>query len=88
VAVLPVVARLLLKDKAEAAEKLFGAGVQVAYSVVNDIASRTTNKIDDKVAVGLKVFADYYASHGKTPSQLEEQRAKLLFSAMHGQEKK
>lgn len=85
--VLPFLARLVFKDKAEAAEKLFAMGVKIAYGVVSDIAARTPNKIDDKVALGLKVLHDYYASHGKTPSQLEQERAKLLFSAMHGQEK-
>lgn len=85
--VLPLVMRLFFKDRAEAAEKLFAMGVEVAYNMVNDLAARTENKVDDKVALGLKFLNDFYAANGKKPSVVDEAKAKLLFAAMHGAEK-
>lgn len=79
--------RLIFKDRAEAREKIFRVGVEIAYGVVSDIAKRTSNKIDDKAALGLKVLRDFYATHNLKPSLADEERARLLFSAMHGEGK-
>ena len=79
--------RAIFKDKAEAKEKLFKTAVEVAYNVVNDIAARTNNKVDDKVALGLKALKDFMALNGQSVSAVDEEKAKLLFQAMHGSTK-
>lgn len=76
--------RAIFKDRAEAKERLFKTAVEVAYNVVNDIASRTDNKVDDKVALGLKALKDFMALNGQPVSPVDEEKAKLLFQAMHG----
>jgi hypothetical protein len=83
--VIASVIRGIFKDRADAAEKMFQMSVEVAFNLVNDVAKRTDNKLDDKVALGLQFLHDYYASQGMpepTPAQIE--RAKLLFSALNG----
>lgn len=79
--------RAIFKDRAEAKEKLFKTGVEVAYNIVNDIAARTDNKIDDKVALGLKALKDFMSLNGQAVSPVDEEKAKLLFQAMHGAKK-
>lgn len=79
--------RAIFKDRADAKEKLFKTAVEVAYNVVNDIAARTDNKVDDKVALGLKALKDFMALNGQSVSAVDEEKAKLLFQAMHGSTK-
>lgn len=79
--------RAIFKDRAEAKEKLFKTGVEVAYNIVNDIAARTQNKVDDKIALGLKALKDFMALNGQSVSPVDEEKAKLLFQAMHGAKK-
>ena len=82
------VVRAIFKDKQDKANALFQTAVDVAYNVVNDIAKRTDSKIDDKVALGLQVLRDFYALHNKDVSDLDIEKAKMLFQAMHGAEQK
>ena len=79
--------RAIFKDRAEAKEKLFKTAVEVAYNVVNDIAARTDNKVDDKVALGLKALKDFMALNGQSVSAVDEEKAKLLFQEMNGSTK-
>jgi hypothetical protein len=79
--------RTVWKEKADLKAKLFDIGVRVAYQVVNEVASRTENKIDDKIALGLKYLADYLSAHGLELTTQDETKAKLLFQAMHAQER-
>lgn len=74
-------------QKAARYESLFKDAVAIAYDVVNDIAAKTPNKIDDKVAVGLDVLRQYLGLHGVEATPVDEAKAKLLFQAMHGSEK-
>lgn len=86
-AVAAFILRLVFKENAAAKEKLVLIAVEVAYNVVNDISKRTENKIDDKIALALGVFRDYLGASGVAPTQADEARAKILWSAMHGQGK-
>lgn len=79
--------RAVFKDRAEAKERLFKTAVEVAYNVVNDISARTDNKVDDKVALGLKALRDFMSLNGQSVSPVDEEKAKLLFQAMHGSTK-
>ncbi len=87
VPVLVAVARMFLKDSADKTLETVKWAIGVAYNTVNEISLRTANKVDDKAALALKVFADAMASQGiqATPSQLAMAKASLV--AMHGQEK-
>lgn len=77
--------RLWLKDRAAIAEKVLSVGIKVAFQVVNDRAKLTPGQVDDKVAEGLKVLSEYLASHGVTMTESMVARAKLEFSALHGE---
>lgn len=85
--VLFFLARLLLKDRADKYESTFKAGVEVAYFLVNNLSKHTDNKIDDKAAVALDALRKYMGTAGAPLKQVDEERAKLLFQAMHGQGK-
>jgi hypothetical protein len=74
----------LLKDKYSKNEAVFGQGVDIAFNMVNDLSKRTENKVDDKVAEGLKALQAYLATHGQSPTEKQLERAKLLFQAMNG----
>jgi hypothetical protein len=75
--------------KARKYEGVFRAGVPVAYAIVNDISKRTPNKVDDKVALVLKALNDWMLAHGQPELKpVDVEKAKLLFSAMHGEESK
>ncbi len=79
-------ARLLIKSKQW--ESIFRAGVPIAFNIVNDIAARTDNKIDDKVALGLGALNDWLRANGQSEMKpVDVEKAKLLFSALHGEEK-
>lgn len=78
--------RALFKDRADKAASNFSLGVQLAYSVVNEIAMRTDNKIDDKAALALKVLRDFLVAGGGKLDAAGEAKARILFQAMHGQE--
>jgi hypothetical protein len=80
--------RHILKDRADKAEARFKAAVEIAYNVVNEASRLTKTTADDKVALGLKALKDYLATHGQDVTQADEERAKLLFTAMHGAESK
>jgi len=68
-------------------ESVIDKGIPIAFNVVQEIARLTPNKVDDKVALGLKALADYAATHGVTPTEDHEDRAKLVFQAMHAESK-
>lgn len=70
--------------------KIVTVGVPIAYHVVNEIARRTPNKIDDKIAEGLRVLKEYLKTEGVKDSEVTEEhlaKARLLFDALHAQEK-
>ena len=76
--------RQIFKDRAEAKADLFRFGVDLAFNVVNDIAKRTPNQVDDKIALGLDVLRKFLATHDVDLKPIDEERAKMLFSAMNG----
>lgn len=76
--------RQIFKDKAAARELLLKTGIEVAFNVVNDLAKRTPNQVDDKVALGLKALAEYLAAHGEVLTPTDTAKAQLVFSAMNG----
>lgn len=78
--------RAIWKDQAERKEAMFKLGVEIAYSIVNEIAKRTQTKVDDKVALGLDALRQYLATQGQKLTPADEDRARLTFQAMHGQE--
>ena len=69
-------------NRASKAESNFLLGVQIAYSAVNEIAKRTPNLADDKAALGLKLLAEHLA---RRISPAEEEKARKLFAALHGE---
>lgn len=77
--------RMLLKDKADLAERVLAVGIKVAFQVVNDRAKQTPGQIDDKVAEALKVLSEYLALRGLKLDEAAVARAKLEWSAMHGE---
>jgi hypothetical protein len=84
-AVLPFLLTWIFKDKAKKAEGNLLAGVEVAFNVVNEVAKRTPNKVDDKAALGLDFLRQYLKTQGQDLSAPEAERAKLLFKALHAQ---
>ena len=76
--------KMLLGEKFTRNQKLFEMGVDVAYNIVNDLAKRTPNQVDDKVALGLKALQDWFHAHGQVLSAAQSDKAKLLFQAMNG----
>ncbi len=74
------------KDKAETHLRWLGQATSIAYYSVNDIALRTANKIDDKVAKALGYFRDELARRGYVPTAKEEEDATARWKAMHGAE--
>ena len=76
--------KMVLGENYAKNEALFAMGVEVAYNIVNDVAKRTPNEVDDKVAMGLKALRDYFATHNKVLSPAQVDRAKLLFQSMNG----
>jgi|GEM_PF-5145598 len=79
-------ARTIWKDKAEERLRTFGNAVNIAYYTINDLALRTENKVDDKVAEALRVFREHLATKGYVPTSSEEAQAKAAWTAMHGAE--
>ena len=71
--------------KKEAVDRVLDAAIPIAYRVVDEISRRTSNKVDDKVALGLKVLSDYVRTHDITLKPEHEARAKLVFSALHAE---
>jgi hypothetical protein len=69
------------------AESNFELGVKLAYNIVSEISIRTPNTVDDKVALGLKYLRDFLDTNGQKMKASDEAKAKLLFQAMHGEEK-
>lgn len=56
-----------------------------AYLAVTDLASRTTNTVDDKIATALGLLDQALQADGKPLlNELETQAAKLQLSATHG----
>lgn len=80
--------RKLFKERADKAESDFVWALGVAYNVVNEVARVTPTKIDDKLALGLGFLKEALSHKGQTLNLADEERAKLLFKAMHGREAK
>ncbi|NTX09046.1 hypothetical protein [Myxococcus sp. CA040A] len=79
-------ARIIWKDKAEERLRSIGNAINIAYYTINDLALRTENKVDDKVAEALRVFREHLAAKGYVPTSPEEAQAKATWTAMHGAE--
>lgn len=77
-------ARLLWRDRISKYESTFSKGVEVAYFLVENLSKHTETKIDDKAAVALKALRDFMGTEGMPLKQADEEKAKLLFQAMHG----
>lgn len=75
------------KSSKDKAESNFTLGVKLAYNIVSEISLRTPNTVDDKVALGLKYLRDFLDTNNQKLSAADEEKAKLLFQAMHGEEK-
>lgn len=74
----------LFKSKRDRAEAVFRTGVDIAYQAVNDVSKVTPNTVDDKIALGLGFLREWLAAHKQTLDPVNEEKAKLLFKAMHG----
>ncbi|GEL75524.1 hypothetical protein [Myxococcus virescens] len=77
-------ARRVWKDKAEARLRAFAQGVEHVYFAVESFALKTTNTIDDKLALALKLLNEQMARHGYKLTAQESEDAKLRFEALHG----
>lgn len=75
------------KEKSETKEEIFRVGVRVGYNIVNEISKTTDTTIDDKAALGLKYLSEFLDKKGIQLSPVRAEEAKLLFKAMHGEEK-
>lgn len=72
----------------ERKEFILTAG-QLAYGAVNELARRSANRVDDKVAKGLGIVLELLQANGQKPlSPGEQATVKVLFDSMHGQEAK
>lgn len=80
------VLRTVFKEQAAAKEQLFSVGVEIAYSIVTEIAKRTENTIDDKAATAIGILREWMHANDQKLSPVDEVKAKLLFQAMHGKE--
>lgn len=59
-----------------------------AFHIVEDLASETDNKVDDKVAEGLKALDAYLVANGWRPLKPgETEVAKLTFTSLNGSSK-
>jgi hypothetical protein len=83
--VLVFLGRALLKDKWEKAERILENAVSAAYLAVSEIAPKTSNTVDDQVAIFLKSFRDYLLANNVKPTPAAEERALAVFKAMKGQ---
>lgn len=73
--------------KGSVKEKILMAGIEVAYLMVSELAKRTETKVDDKVALALQYLREWLGTHGEELKPVDEAKAKMLFTAMHGKEK-
>ena len=78
--------RGIWKEKAADREKLVSFGIEIAYACVAEVAKRTQNKVDDKVAMGLDYLRKWLNANGEELRPVDEEKAKLLFQAMHAKE--
>lgn len=61
----------------------------MAYGVVNEVARRSANTVDDKAALGLRHVLDLLAANGQKPlTPGETATVRSLFDANHGNEAK
>jgi hypothetical protein len=84
--VIGMIVRKLFKDQAARKQELLRAGVEIAYACVTEVAKRTQNKVDDKVAMALGYLKDWLNANGEQLKPVDETKAKLLFQAMHASE--
>lgn len=87
-AVIGLVGRKLVKDADQSKlESSFRWGLDVAYHAVNEISRVTPNTADDKVALGLEFLRKAMGQRGEKLTVDDEDRARLVFQAMHAREK-
>ena len=79
--------RLYFKDKSAQAEDALRSGAVIAYHMVNNVSALTPNKVDDKIALALKMLNEYMATKGQTLTEERSEQAKMIWNAMHGAEK-
>ncbi len=77
----------LFKSKQDRANTVFAAGVSVAYNIVNDVSKFTPNTVDDKAALALGYLNSWMSAHGQKLGPADEEKAKLVWQAMHGEGK-
>lgn len=93
-AVLAVIGALALafwrrQNLTEERRKLILTFGDMAYGVVNEVARRSANTIDDKAALGLRYVLDLLTTNGQKPlTPGETATVKALFDANHGNEAK
>ncbi len=76
----------LFKAKKDRADTIFRTGVGIAFNVVNDVSKMTPNTIDDKAALALGYLDQFLGTYNQKMSPADEERAKLMFKALHGSE--
>jgi hypothetical protein len=80
--------RRVWKEKAKERIQAVSYAIHLAYAVTNEIARKTSNGVDDKVAVALRVLDKSLEAQGLRPAtEQERQLARLSFDARHGEEK-
>lgn len=62
--------------------------IYVAYKLADEISKRTKNTIDDKAALFLKLLSGFVEEKGKTFTEKDAEKAKLVFDALHAKEQK
>ena len=81
-----MVLRSIFKEQAAQKEQLLSLGIEIAYACVAEVAKRTENKVDDKIALGLGYLKSWLNANGQELKPVDEVKAKLLFQAMHAKE--
>lgn len=87
VPLLVALARGFWKDKTDGRLANIQWAMGLAYNITNEIAKRTENKVDDKVAVAIGFFERALRQQGITPTAQETELARMQWQALHGQEK-
>lgn len=72
-----------LKIRKAVADRIVDVGIPIAYAIVEQLARKSTNKIDDKALVALKALEDYCQTRGLDSLSADQvNRAQLVFKAL------
>lgn len=66
-------------------DAIVDAAIPIAFSFVEELARKTPNKVDDKVALGLASLKAYLDTKGLEITEAQKDRARLVFSALHAE---